>query len=129
MIQGGNGQDAERNTTESIHMQTSTKSLLIGLALSSAGVLSMPVEALETNSHQESEILLKAQRIGMIAQIRSDGLDKVLRHQTEKVVEEGIVNELGEATHKADDIQKRAVNEAKKATNTVKKKLKKAKFW
>ena len=129
MIQGGNSQDAERNTTESIHMQTSTKSLLIGLALSSAGVLSMPVEALETNSHQESEILLKAQRIGMIAQIRSDGLDKVLRHQTEKVVEEGIVNELGEATHKADDIQKRAVNEAKKATNTVKKKLKKAKFW
>ena len=129
MIQGGNSQDAERNTTESIHMQTSTKSLLIGLALSSAGVLSMPVEALETNSHQESEILLKAQRIGMIAQIRSDGLDKVLRHQTEKVVEEGIVNELGEATHKADAIQKRAVNEAKKATNTVKKKLKKAKFW
>ena len=129
MIQGGNSQDAERNTTESIHMQASTKSLLIGLALSSAGVLSMPVEALETNSHQESEILLKAQRIGMIAQIRSDGLDKVLRHQTEKVVEEGIVNELGEATHKADDIQKRAVNEAKKATNTVKKKLKKAKFW
>ena len=118
-----------KNTTQSIHMQTSTKSLLIGLALSSAGVLSMPVEALETNSHQESEILLKAQRIGMIAQIRSDGLDKVLRHQTEKVVEEGIVNELGEATHKADDIQKRAVNEAKKATNTVKKKLKKAKFW
>ena len=129
MIQGGNGQDAERNATQSIHMQTSTKSLLIGLALSSAGVLSMPVEALETNSHQESEILLKTQRIGMIAQIRSDGLDKVLRHQSEKLVEEGIVNPLGEATHKADDMQKKAVNEAKKATKTVKKKLKKAKFW
>ena len=128
MIQGGNGQDAERNATQSIHMQTSMKSLLIGLALSSAGVLSMPVEALETNSHQESEILLKTQRIGMIAQIRSDGLDKVLRHQTEKVVEEGIVNELGEAVHKSDDMQKTAVNEAKKATNAVKKKLKKAKF-
>ena len=110
-------------------MQTSMKSLLIGLALSSAGVLSMPAEALETNSHQESEILLKTQRIGMIAQIRSDGLDKVLRHQTEKVVEEGIVNELGEAVHKSDDMQKTAVNEAKKATNAVKKKLKKAKFW
>ena len=126
MIQGGNGQDAERNATQSIHMQTSTKSLLIGLALSSAGVLSMPVEALETNSHQESEILLKTQRIGMIAQIRSDGLDKVLKHQTEKAV---VNDKIREATHKADDMQKKAVNEAKKATKTVTKKLKKAKFW
>ena len=126
MIQGGNCQDAERNATQSIHMQILTKKLLIGLALSSAGVLSMPVEALETNSHQESEILLKTQRIGMIAQIRSDGLDKVLKHQTEKAV---VNDNIREATHKADDIQKRAVNEAKKATKTVKKKLKKGKFW
>ena len=122
MIQGGNGQDAERNATQGIHMQTSTKSLLIGLALSSATALAMPVQALETHSKHENESLLKMQRIEKIAQVKE--VKKDATKAAKAVVDAN--NKVGKGAQKA---VKAVADVNVKAVKKVEKGLKKLKFW
>ena len=106
-------------------MQTSTKSLLIGLTLSSATALAMPVQALETHSNQGTESLLKTQRIEKLAQVKEvkKGVEG-----TKKAVN-AVVDANKKAANEAKKAANKAANETKKAAKKVEKGLKKLKFW